>query len=73
MVPSSRAQENHCRKMQPKVAPVIARYPAAECKRRLLPERQGVRDFLAICWQGLCVSRAVRPRMINHRMLLEID
>src|SRR5207237_4382085 len=47
--------------------------PGRDVKRRLFSKRQSVKYFLAICRQGLCVSRAVRPRMINHRVLLEIN
>src|SRR4029077_20422750 len=60
-------------KLDPKPAGQLLVFGGRDVKRRLFAERQSVRNFLAICRQGLCVSRTVRPRMINHRMLLKIN
>src|SRR5207249_1337749 len=60
-------------KRNPKPAGPLLVIVGGNVKRCLFAERQSVKNFLAICRQGLCVSRAVRPRMINHRVLLEIN
>src|SRR3954447_13346676 len=52
-------------------------YPRAvsrpNVKRRLFAKWQAERNFFACRRQGLGIARIVRPRMINDRMLLEIE